>query len=380
MLEQALCQIIYGVIIMPQYGLDGRYSYSQYFDTPTIRARRFESDTNSHKESLKLKNIHLKKVDTPEITPTPAKSQLITQSTKKRVLSVKEKWERFLKKHYNQKIKHKVKPGETLSHLAYKYHTTVYDIRYLNKMYGHTKIKIGQTITVIPGKKTPKDKRKNLELWAKTGTYIVDIGDSLIGLSKLFKVKKEHIMQMNGLGENDFLKCGEVIILPLPQEDIDEFVEHRKRERLARIEKQKRLEEQKLLEAKKKKEAQRKKLARQRAKRKRLKYTNDKRFKRKIRVIATAYTSHYDQTDSTPFLAAWNNRIRPGMKIIAVSNDLIRKYGLTNGTKVKISGLKDIYVVRDKMNKRLRNHIDIYMGTNRRKALRWGRRSVVLYW
>jgi len=68
------------------------------------------------------------------------------------------------------------------------------------------------------------------------------------------------------------------------------------------------------------------------------------------------------------------------MKIIAVSPDLIRKYGITNGTKVKISGLRGIYTVRDKMNPRLRNHIDIYMGLDRRKALRWGRRRVILYW
>ncbi len=103
-------------------------------------------------------------------------------------------------------------------------------------------------------------------------------------------------------------------------------------------------------------------------------------FKRKLRVIATAYTSHRTQTDNTPFLAAWNNRIRPGMKVIAVSNDLILKYGITNGTRVRISGLPGVYVVRDKMHPRLRRHIDIYMGTNLSKALRWGRRRVILYW
>jgi 3D (Asp-Asp-Asp) domain-containing protein len=79
-------------------------------------------------------------------------------------------------------------------------------------------------------------------------------------------------------------------------------------------------------------------------------------------------------------LAAWNNRIRPGMKIIAVSRDLIKKYGLGNGKKVRIQGLPGSYTVRDKMNKRYTKRIDIYMGTNRRKALRWGRRRTVIYW
>jgi 3D (Asp-Asp-Asp) domain-containing protein len=68
------------------------------------------------------------------------------------------------------------------------------------------------------------------------------------------------------------------------------------------------------------------------------------------------------------------------MKIIAVSRDMLTRYGLRNGSKVKIGGLSGYYTVRDKMNKRYRKRIDIYMGVNRRKALRWGRRSVMLYY
>jgi 3D (Asp-Asp-Asp) domain-containing protein len=117
------------------------------------------------------------------------------------------------------------------------------------------------------------------------------------------------------------------------------------------------------------------------AKKKRGDYKFLKRtYNRKMRVLATAYTSHRSQTDSTPFIAAWGHRLRPGMKIIAVSRDLLKKYGLRNGTKVKISGLRGTYVVRDKMNKRFRKKIDIYMGTNKRRALRWGRRYVTIYW
>jgi 3D (Asp-Asp-Asp) domain-containing protein len=100
--------------------------------------------------------------------------------------------------------------------------------------------------------------------------------------------------------------------------------------------------------------------------------------KKVIKLTATAYTSHKKQTDSTPFLAAWNNKIRPGMKIIAVSRDLIKKHGLKNGARVRIKGLKGHYVVRDKMNKRYKKRIDIYMGLNKKKALKWGKRRVVL--
>jgi len=99
-----------------------------------------------------------------------------------------------------------------------------------------------------------------------------------------------------------------------------------------------------------------------------------------LRVTATAYTSHGNQTDKTPFLAAWNNHLRPGMKIIAVSRDMLTRYGMRNGTKVRIGGLRGYYRVRDKMNKRYRKRIDIYMGLDLKRALRWGRQSVVIYW
>lgn len=100
---------------------------------------------------------------------------------------------------------------------------------------------------------------------------------------------------------------------------------------------------------------------------------------RSLRVTATAYTSRRQETDSTPTIAAWNNRLSPKRKSIAVSRDLL-KMGLGNGTRVRIKGLRGIYTVRDKMNKRWRKKIDIYMGMNLKKARRWGRRKVTIYW
>jgi 3D (Asp-Asp-Asp) domain-containing protein len=99
----------------------------------------------------------------------------------------------------------------------------------------------------------------------------------------------------------------------------------------------------------------------------------------RLKVTATAYTSHPDETSGDPYLAAWNNRLTPGEKSIAVSRDLIR-LGLTNGTEVKIEGMPGTYTVRDKMNKRWRRRIDIYMGNDRERALEWGKQKVVLSW
>jgi 3D (Asp-Asp-Asp) domain-containing protein len=103
-------------------------------------------------------------------------------------------------------------------------------------------------------------------------------------------------------------------------------------------------------------------------------------YNKRLHVTATAYTSHVGQTDSTPNIAAWGDRLRPGMKVIAVSRDLLHQYGLKHKQKVRIKGLKGEYLVLDKMNKRWRKKIDIYMGMNKRKAFSWGRRKVEILW
>ncbi len=98
-----------------------------------------------------------------------------------------------------------------------------------------------------------------------------------------------------------------------------------------------------------------------------------------LEVTATAYTSNVTETDSTPSLAAWGDTIRPGMKAIAVSRDLI-KMGLSHGDKVSIKGLEGEYTVLDKMNKRWKKKIDIYMGVDTKAAKEWGKQKVIIYW
>ena len=250
----------------------------------------------------------------------------------------------------------------------------------------------------------------------EVGVYVIESGDSLSGIAEMFSMKTSKLIKINDLKKDASIRIGKKLIIPFAQERIDtiskaeytvkpgdnfgsiaedfnltstEIMKFNKVKKgskirigttlrlplpykLAQESRKKKLLAKK--EALKKKEAKKQKAKKQ--KRKMVKGFG----KRKLRVTATAYSSHRSQTDSTPFLAAWNNRIRPGMKIIAVSRDMLTRYGLRNGSKVKIGGLSGYYTVRDKMNKRYRKRIDIYMGVNRRKALRWGRRSVTLYY
>lgn len=99
-----------------------------------------------------------------------------------------------------------------------------------------------------------------------------------------------------------------------------------------------------------------------------------------IEVTATAYNSHPSQTDDTPNVAAWGDRLQPGMRSIAVSRDLIR-LGFVRGARVRIEGFPGRrFVVLDKMHYRWRRRIDIYMGDDIEAAREWGRRRVRVYW
>lgn len=99
-----------------------------------------------------------------------------------------------------------------------------------------------------------------------------------------------------------------------------------------------------------------------------------------MEVTASAYTLRASETkDYSPGIAAWGDKLEPGMKAIAVSRDLIDE-GLGHMTEVKIEGLEGTYIVRDKMNKRWEEKIDIFMGRDVERAREWGKRTVTIHW
>jgi 3D (Asp-Asp-Asp) domain-containing protein len=100
---------------------------------------------------------------------------------------------------------------------------------------------------------------------------------------------------------------------------------------------------------------------------------------RSLVVTATAYNSLPEQTSEDPTLTAWGDRLEPGMKVIAVSRDLI-ELGLGHGVEIEIDGLSGRYVVRDKMARRWTRRIDIYMGEDVAAARRWGLKKVTIRW
>ncbi len=213
---------------------------------------------------------------------------------------------------------YRVVSGDALSKIAKKFGLKTKEIANMNGITIQSPLRIGQKL------KLPFEQKMIDTI--SSGKYIIEEGDTIISIAKKFKFEPRDLMQFNRIKRNGVIRTGKILNLPFPHI-------------LAQL-----------------------------------------KTRKMLRVTATAYTSHVGQTDSTPFLAAWNNRLRPGMKVIAVSRDMIKKYGMRNGTKVRIGGLPGYYVVRDKMNKRYQRRIDIYMGLDKRRALRWGRRSVMVYW
>jgi len=84
-------------------------------------------------------------------------------------------------------------------------------------------------------------------------------------------------------------------------------------------------------------------------------------------VSVTTYSPTIEECDSTPLITASGFKINPANpkrhRIIAVSRDLKRKYKF--GKKVRITGigkLSGTYTIRDVMNKRYKNKVDILIG------------------
>lgn len=94
-----------------------------------------------------------------------------------------------------------------------------------------------------------------------------------------------------------------------------------------------------------------------------------------LEVTATAYNSLAYQTNSNPQITAFGDSLKPGLKYIAVSRDLL-KMGLKHNTPVKIEGFDGVYLVKDKMNRRWIKRIDIYMGVDVKAARNWGKKKI----
>lgn len=228
-----------------------------------------------------------------------------------------------------------VEQGDTLNKIATKFGLETKELVVLNGLKSNSILCVGQEL------KLPFDQKMADAMMS--AEYKVQEGDTLLSIANKFGLDPKALADFNGIKSHIAVSTEKTLKLPLPHilEKKQKYIQQRKKDKLDMTE---------------------------------------GIGAHTLRVTATAYTSHAAQTSGSPFVAAWGTRLRSGMKIIAVSNDMLTRYGMRNGTRVRIAGLSGYYTVRDKMSKRFRKRIDIYMGLDRRAALRWGRRSVVMSW
>ena len=100
---------------------------------------------------------------------------------------------------------------------------------------------------------------------------------------------------------------------------------------------------------------------------------------RSMVVSVSAYNSVPSQTNSEPTVTAWGDNLKPGMKAVAVSPDLLDE-GLSHGSKLSIEGLKGKYVVLDKTNSRFTRRVDVYMGVDVEAAKEFGVKQLRITW
>jgi 3D (Asp-Asp-Asp) domain-containing protein len=106
-----------------------------------------------------------------------------------------------------------------------------------------------------------------------------------------------------------------------------------------------------------------------------------KKKKHGINVTASIYFPVVAQTDETPLITADGSRInqvKPRKhRWVALSRNLLKKWGggIDYGDSLRVKGiskeLDGIYVVRDTMKRRLRNRVDILVGSDDNIMGRW---------
>jgi len=114
-------------------------------------------------------------------------------------------------------VRHKIRRGETLGHIANKYQTTVTVIKQTNGMNG-TNIKTGQHLLVPVSAKDPQTyaalrQGKQYRNKNTRTTYTVRPGDNLWDISRTYKVSTRNLIRWNLLNRNAYIKPGQKLVI-----------------------------------------------------------------------------------------------------------------------------------------------------------------------
>jgi membrane-bound lytic murein transglycosylase D len=118
--------------------------------------------------------------------------------------------------------RHKIGPGETISEIAEKHHTTIAAVREANDLRGNT-IRAGQYL-MIPVSTRPLDeytksadarleRTQNRERPGNRVEHVVSAGESFWSISRRYKVNTRQLAAWNGMAPGDPLSVGRTLVV-----------------------------------------------------------------------------------------------------------------------------------------------------------------------
>ena len=110
---------------------------------------------------------------------------------------------------------HRVRPGDTLSHIAQRYGTSIRSIREVNNLRRSSILYAGKKLKIPLGGYYPKKYSKKMKRKAGEQIYRVRRGDNLYNIARRFGVTIGSLKKRNRLGRGSLLVVGKVLIVPL---------------------------------------------------------------------------------------------------------------------------------------------------------------------
>ena len=109
---------------------------------------------------------------------------------------------------------YKVKQGDTLSHIAARYGTTVRTLVALNNLPGNGNAIYAGELLQLPGKAGTKGAGRQTSRGRIT--YIVKSGDTIGRIAKRYHVTQAYLLSVNGLRRTDHIYIGKPLQVPVP--------------------------------------------------------------------------------------------------------------------------------------------------------------------
>ena len=119
-------------------------------------------------------------------------------------------------------LRHRIKSGETLSHIARHYHTTTAALNAANDLHGSS-IRAGKHLMVPVASQGQenyrlsadqrRDRQQNRSRGGQKTRHRVTSGDTLWDLSRLYKVKVRSLASWNSMAPGDPLKVGQTLVV-----------------------------------------------------------------------------------------------------------------------------------------------------------------------